>query len=227
MENQKNGAVWKSRLENLWYHSKWAILIGGFLAAFLLYTFFTGLGQARPDANLLYVGKTVLGVTQRQELTDLLCQQVIRLDANGNGAVEVDLIHLQPRLQGENELGEPVYQSQFYTDFQHELHTGDTSIFLIENLDIYEELLVDDLLVPLNQLFDQLPDAAADAFSLRLGDTSLYQLKAFRVLDPDTRLCLRQPRVVEGKTTQADREKHQSNRQVFCDMVAFTLLTKE
>lgn len=219
-ENKTQALGPGEKLKNFWYYYKGHLLVGGVILFILLFALVSGLSRHDPDANLLYLGTKTLSDTQRQEIHQAL-QQVIGKDLNQDQSIHTDLVSLSLRIAGKNEWGEIVYDSSFYEAYQQELYGGDTVIFLVESEDLYEQMLVDGLLVPLANIFGETPEQAHDAFSFRLGDLPLGKQKAFQVFSPDAYLCVRHVRVVNGQSTQGDQKKQQTNQEAFRAMAEY------
>lgn len=224
---EQTNASFGEKLQNFWYYYKLYVIVAAVLVFILLFTLITGLQRREPDANLLYVGGKTLTDSQVQHIYDTLKQNVIKEDLNGNGEVEPDLLSLRPKVAGKDEYGEIVYDASFYQDYEHELYSGDTVIFLVESKDLYERMLMDDLLVPLEDIFGKKPDNAFDAFSFRLGDLDLRKLDAFKVFSENAYLCVRHVRVVNGQVTEGSQKQQEYNLEAFRAMAEYQFFVSD
>ena len=226
-QNQTSPAGFREKIAHLWYYYKWVILVVALAAAFLLFTLINGLQYRAPDANLLYLGGKTLNTSQIDHIYSVMKKNILKEDYNQNGSVDADLISLRPRAAGKDEYGDVVYDPDFFSEYEHELYSGDTVIFIVESKDLYERMLIDDLLVPLEDILGERPDNAHDAFSFRMGDLDLSKLDAFKVFSKDAYLCVRQARVVNGKVTQGALKAQEYNRKVFAEMVNYQFFVSD
>ncbi len=226
-QNEKRTESFVSKLANFWEYNKWIVLVVALVIGFLLYTLIQGLQYRAPDANLLYLGGKSLTQSQTDHLYQTMRERILKEDYNQNGSIDVDLISLRPKAAGKDEWGDVVYDSDFFLEYEHELYSGDTVIFLVESKDLYERMLIDDLLVPLEDILGSCPENAHDAFSFRLGDLDLSKLDAFKVFSKEAYLCVRRPRVVNGTTTQGALKVQEHNQKVFAQMVGYQFFVSD
>ena len=99
------------------------------------------------------------------------------------------------------------------------LKTGECAVWFISPY-VYEQYGVETLAVPLAEIYgDAIPDSAANAYAVRLGDTAFYQTyAALRELPADTLVILTRPYVFGSVSKDA---YYENCRQMFLSIVSF------
>ncbi|MBQ9544916.1 MAG: hypothetical protein IJV00_07310, partial [Clostridia bacterium] len=195
--------------------------------AFVLFLVLNTASRVEPDANILYLGPKTFNLTQIDEITSTLNSKILTSDHNGDGKIVSDIISLRPVVTGTDENGETVYETAFAEQFRLEINSGDTVIFIIESESIYDKLVEDDLLMPLVEIFGEVPANADDAYSFKFGDTDMSKLDYFDVFTKNARLCFRYPRVVNGVASEQAKELSELNKKAFKDMISYRFKTED
>ena len=69
-ESYDNGEMnFKEKVEHIWYHYKWVIIIGGIIAVFLLVGLVQFFGNKDPDVNVMHVGPMYLSPSATDKAT--------------------------------------------------------------------------------------------------------------------------------------------------------------
>lgn len=219
MEENKTFA---SKIKNFWDYHKLVVIVSAIIAVFAVFLILNSASRVEPDANILYVGQKNFNLTQLDEITSTFEKLIIKSDHNGDGKIASDVISLRPVVNGRDGEGQTVYDPSFMESFQLEITSGDTMIFIIESEDIYDLLVEDDVLMPLAEIFGEVPENADDAYSFRFGATDMSKLDYLDVFSNNARLCFRYPRVINGVTSEQSKELCDLNLKSFKDMIAYS-----
>lgn len=207
---------------NFWEYHKIPIIVAVIAAALLIFFLVRGSSNPAPDADLLYIGPKSFTVAQIDSVNAAMTEKIITADHNSDGKIVSDLMSLVTKIKGVDEDGETVFDPAFMEEFRLEMQSGDTVIFIVENEALYDSLMIDDLLMPLEEIFGETPENAADPFSFRFGDLDLCKLDALDCFSKNARLCVRYPRVVNGVASDQAKKLTEYNLKVFRDMIAYS-----
>lgn len=206
-------------LDNIWYHYKWGLIIGGFFLLVFLVCFVQCSTKQDSDLSVTFAGGYTLTEGEVQGIKEVLSSVAKKAD-NGEEATLVGLLsypiytenELRAKYTGENgEFSDYPYRAAVSANterlntLQNYLLTGECSIWLVSEF-VYEEKNVGKKLgVPLADTFGEaLPAGAYDTYAVRLGDTALYQYySALQVLPEDTLIVLTQSFVVGASSNEA------------------------
>ena len=224
-----------SKLDNLWYHHKWLIIISLFFIVVLIIGIVQMAGGEKTDIRIVYCGSAVLSGEQRDAIESAF-EQVMSRDFDGDGKKRVRLNaftilsdkQLEEKKREATEDGDVLYydpnsKNDTLMQLNSLLGTGETIICLFED-HIYENLRDEDAFAKLENIVGYLPENAADEYSVRIGDTDLGQyFTAFENILPETRLCIRNMAVyaVVGNKKTAETE-YGYHKEMFCDALNFT-----
>ncbi len=193
-------AAW---LDNFWYHYKWLTIGVAFAVIVLTVCLLQTCTKEKQDIVMVYAGPTYLSVSENDQLEQVL-EDLMPYDYDKNGEkcalVSVYEIYSEEQIRAYNATApeglsiDTNRNSSQYSTYSTYLQTGESAIYLLDPW-LYDSLS-EDYLMPLSDVLGTVPDSAADAYSIRLGDTKLYQEQAaLRLLPEDTRICLMRPLV--------------------------------
>ena len=216
-----------SKLKNFWDYHKILVIAVAVIAVFALFLILNTASRVDPDANILYIGPKNFNLTQLDEITSTFNTKIIKEDHNGDGKIVSDVVSLRPVVTGRDEEDQLVYEPSFMEQFQLEINSGDTVIFIIESDDLYDLLVGDDILMPLAEIFGEVPVNADDAYSFRFGDTDMSKLDYLDAFSKNAHLCFRYPRVVNGVTSEQAKAVTALNLDSFKDMIAYSFKVED
>ena len=194
----------ESWLDNYWYHYKWpTIIVAFFLIVFLVCTLQLCTKESS-DIMITYAGSAYLKTDQQVMLENAL-EKALPEELAGKKEVTtgVNSYYILSKEQIEklqNQTDEEGYKidpgQAFVTEemstFTKYIQTGDTTILILEPW-IYAELFENgetDKLVSLQEALGAKPEGANDDYSVRLGDTKLYQKNPqLNFLPEDSLIC--------------------------------------
>ena len=189
-------------LDNYWYHYKWHTLIAAFFIFLVLFVVLQQAADPKADIQVVYCGPYTLTGSETEALRSA-CNDVMPEDFDGNGKKYTGIVRFQ--VYSDEELEQEArdnegkgtvnlaYNNTQMTAFNQFCMTGEASVFLCSPY-IYGQLRSRNILRPLSELWDVLPDSAADEYAIRLEDTAWYaENEALHVLPKDTLLVLTVP----------------------------------
>ena len=209
------------RVENFWYHYKWATIIGLFFLIVILICTLQMCGKEKEDINILYAGQIQLSTNEIASLESVI-EAVMPEDFDGNGKKEAALVNYQILSKDEIEQIEAQTDSEGvagyvdrsrtsgnYDNYYDYIQTGDTSICMLSPW-LYEDLKSRDRLMKLSDVLGYQPDGALDEYGIAVGDTGLYEAYGvMKKIPEDTVICILRPLVI-GKSSKENmyaREK--------------------
>lgn len=185
-------------LENFWYQHKWhagLIAFGVVIAAVLLWQIIT---YVAPDVYIIYTGPVALIGSRYTDLEAAITE--VMEDYNGDKKKEIsftDNTYLtEEQIAKKQEEGgyQPDYSAMqsSYSRFQMEITAGKHMLCMLDP-SLHEMVRDMDGFMPLSDIFgEDLPESAADAYGIRLGDTAFYkEFAGARILPADTILAVR------------------------------------
>ena len=213
-------------LENYWYHYKWHTIIIGAAVLILVICLWQTSTTKKHDTVIVYAGPMCLTTNEIIQLQEAL-SGILPSDKDSNGyksaAMNMYQIYSKDQiLEVEKETDatgasitvDRTRNTNQYSEFNHDIMTGQSSVYLIDPW-IYNELKAlndgdKQYLCELSFVFgDELPQGALeDGYGIRLGDTALYrEYSIVRRLPADTVICLMSP--FGGLGQKIDDENYQ------------------
>lgn len=216
--------TFKQWIENFWYHNKYTTIAVIAAAIFLGVSIGQMVSKKSPDANFLYMGTASISFTS-QGLIQESVGVFMKEDYNEDGEKSIDYIELtvlDPKKA--QDFDKTTYTSHEIDKvanerFTAELVAGDSMIYLADQK-YYETALAQDVLMPLEEILDEVPEKARDKYSVYLRDLDIFYLPGFNKLPGDTVIFVRYPvSLADSKKDLEEREKN--NLSVFRDMFEY------
>lgn len=209
------------RIANFFYHHKWHIAVAVFvlvLAAASVLAFFSSGGSS--DITVMYAGPQELFANTGGAVASAI--RSVRTSETEESVELADIPYYSPedmaRLGDAYTLDE-AGNARCLTEFREELTYGDTVFFMLSP-QLYEE--VRDSLVPLAEIFGEVPASAADDRSVTLGETDFYKFfTAVQVLPEDTRICMRRASALDAYSEERGAKTDELCKALFRDIVGF------
>ncbi len=198
-------------VENIWYHYKWAIIIGGLALVMLIAGIAQLASKKAPDVFIYHVSSEGVTVKSVERLTDSLSE--IASDYNRDGVVNVDFkeeIYIPDVISaGEGQLS--------VTDsFNLELFAGECVIYIMDE-SFY--LGNRDYMVDLVDVLGYVPKAAYDDKALLLSQLPAYEsTPGLMDLPEESFICVRKERV---GLNEMDETIYANNLEFFRKFVEF------
>ncbi len=193
-------AAW---FDNFWYHYKWLTIGVVFSVVVLTVCLLQTCTKEEQDIVMVYAGPTYLSVSENDQLEQVF-EDLMPYDYDKNGEhcalVSVYEIYSEEQIRAYNATApegaaiDTNRNSSQYSTYSTYMQTGESAVYFLDPW-LYESISKD-YLMPLGDVLSGIPDGAMDAYSVRLGDTKLYEEQAaLRLLPADTRICLMRPLV--------------------------------
>jgi|GEM_PF-710442 len=213
--------TFKQWIENFWYHNKYTTIAVIAAAIFLGVSIGQMVSKNTPDANFLYMGTASISFTS-QGLIQESVGAFMKEDYNGDGEKSIDYIELtvlDPKKA--QDFDKTTYTSREIDKvaserFIAELVAGDSMIYFADQK-YYETALAQDILMPLDEILEKVPEEARDRYSIHLRDLDIFYLPGFNKLPADTVVFMRYP-VAVADSKKSLREREENNLSVFRDM---------
>lgn len=193
-------------LDNFWYHYKWPVIVVAFFV-FVGAVCFTQCAQRETgDVTLVYAGGCTLTAEQHEQIVDVFDAVAPKKEESGE---KLATLLTQYSIYTEEEMKnactdeDGTYSPSAFASFKQVtqshldnfrtyIQTGESGIWLVSEY-VYDIQNIDTIAKPLNELFETVPEAAYDAYAIRLADTEIYQYyDALKVLPEDTLIVMSQ-----------------------------------
>ncbi len=219
-------------IENVWYHYKWPILVVTFFVVLGLICFAQCGTREAADMTVAYAGGYTLTGGERESVADALeAAMKIKQSTERSPTVMVatfsvftDEAMRELSKDSEGNISVSSYSSmknvsnENFKTFSTYVMTGESAVWLVSEY-VYSQMNLNEIAVPLTELFGELPKSAHNEYAIRLSDTELYRYyDALKVLPKDT-LILMPRSYVWGES--ANEESYAEFEQLFRAIVEF------
>jgi hypothetical protein len=211
-----------SRLSNIWYHYKWAIIIAlGFVVA-LSVAFVQSVTKVAPDAAMLYAGTQGITATEYDKFKSET-NQLLSKDYNGDGVKNIDIVQIIFYMFS-SEDGEiksfynPSEQVAMKQRFDIELATGHCVIYILDKA-LYNG--IKDMILPLEEALGYVPEYSEDGYCIELSDLPAFYHSAFSSIPDDNVICVRRIRKNSPLGKDDDTVFYNNCISVFKDIVEY------
>lgn len=220
--------TFRQKIENFWYHNKFAVIVIGAFAIFIIIAMAQLLTKKSPDANFLYMGPASVAFAGENQIQSSMAE-IMKEDYNEDGEKYIDYIELTALetnveyndTEGDFATGYTTMQMQqtIGESFAAHIIAGDSMIYLLDE-QYFNVAKQTDVLMPLSEALGYTPDFAVNEYAVYLSDLDVYYLPGLRLLPKTTLLCIRYPvTLTAGKSKVEKREK--CNISVFRDMFSY------
>ena len=221
-------------LDNFWYHYKWHVIV----VLFFLVIAVVGLVQCgtqnTDDAIVTFAGGYTLSGGEIEQISNVF-SAIAPSKKDGEGKLSVGLnaysIYTEEQLRAlatdpdTKEYSPYAFQSAKQVNTNHiqnfstYVETGSSAVWLVSEY-VYQYQNLSQLSVPLEEMFEELPAGAYDAYAIRLADTKLYQYyDVLWVLPEDTLILMPKSFALWGESSNP--EKYEMFRQIYGAIVEF------
>ena len=212
-----------SWLDNFWYHYKWRTIIIAFVVIVLGVCSINLLTTPQSDILITYAGpkEFVTAPEEKAAINSALSDVSAKIYGDkARASLNSFLVYSKEQIEEiESELDENGNQkytvdTAFITSelnsFDEYSKSGSSFILLLDP-SVYQRLLNQsgetERLVDLSAIYESTPEGANDKYSVRLGDTKLYQSVAeIRALPADTIVCLHGKLILSVNQKEYDKQ---------------------
>lgn len=223
-------------LDNIWYHYKVIIMVGGFLLICVVIMLTQFVQRDKYDAMILYTGPHLPTAVEILDIQSSF-ESVMKEDYDGNGAKDVALSSLF--LMTEEQLEDEKYYTdaegnQVYINagemvttrqqFSTQIFAGETLICLLDPA-WYDMAKKQDAFVPISELTDKKFDCMYDESALYFRDTPFGEyFDSAEAFPEDTLICFRRVPTVSGLVNaEKEKKRYNFNRDFFIDILEFEI----
>lgn len=223
------GGFW----ENFWYHNKWKTIIISAAAVILLICTMQMCTRENYDVYLLYAGPGYLTPNETRSAQDAVKQIMPDYNEDGERGVMLSMFNYLNPAQIEAKLAqaeaEGVELSVDYLgnasvleQYDMEVMSGESVIYLLDPA-LYESVKYAGGLIPLAEIFDEIPAGAIDEYGVRFADTDFAKtFSIFEEIPADTVLCIRRVSTMSFFKGQKKTERiHAYHVDLFRQILAF------
>ena len=221
-------------LDNYWYHYKWPTIIIAFFVTVGIICTVQMINKDEYDVYAVYSGGKYFTVDEQKTLEEAFSYVIDDYDGNDEKKVCLkkivvltaeELKQKQAEANAENE--NLAFNFESRTDaieqLSMEMMTGQSYVcFFSEGM--YEQMKDKDRFVPLNDVFETVPETAVDEYAVRLSDTEFgkYFKDATSVMGEDTVVCLRRISVQDAGSDKKTAE-YENHSDFFKRLIEFRL----
>lgn len=220
-------------LDNFWYHYKWSVIGIAFAFITILICTLQMCEREKIDAYVMYAGPAPL--TDGDERTNILAalKAVLPEDFNGDGEKYVELV--SNYIMSEEEIEEAraeAADSDFYINgaffsenqkkFENLIVAGEYSVCLLSPY-LYESVKSANGFMPLDEIFETVPEGAIDEYGIRLSETDFGSyFPGVNELPKDTVLCMRRIGTLSSFLNKGGtKEDYEKSLKLFCAIVNY------
>lgn len=213
-----------SWFDNYWYHYKWHTIAAVFIIFVLLICIVQCATVPKNDIIFTYAGpKEFVTAPEEKVGINSTLSDISRktYGDKANAMLNSFLIYSKEQIEKiESELDEDgnqkyVVDTAFNTSQMNsfdEFSRSGASFILLLDPSVYQRLIdqsgTSERLVELSAIYGSTPEGAFDKYSVRLGDTKLYQsIPELRALPADTVVCLHAKLILSTKQKEYDMQK--------------------
>ena len=228
-----------SWLDNFWYHYKWHTIVTAFIAVVLVTCIVQFVTTPKSDILFTYAGPKEFVTAPEEKIAINSALSSVSKKVYGEdskASLNSFLIYSKEQIKeiesevDENGKQKYVVDTSFNTSEMNsfdEFSKSGASYILLLDPSIYQRFINQngeaDRLIELSAVYGNTPEGALDKYSVRLGDTKLYQtVPEIRALPADTVVCL------HGKLILSTNQKeYDTQMQVFKELAVLGDITNE
>ena len=217
------GSGFLTWLDNFWYHYKWHTIATVFIVIVLSVCVVQACNSERSDILFTYAGpkEFVTKPDEKVSVNSALSDSARKVyGEKANASLNSFLIYSKEQIeQIESELDENgnqkyVVDTAFNTSEMNgfdEFSRSGASFILLLDPSVYQRLIdqsgESERLMELSTIYEETPNGAYDKYSVKLGDTKIYQsMPELRVLPADTVVCLHAKLILSTKQKDYDKQ---------------------
>ena len=212
-----------SWLDNFWYHYKWHTIVTVFIVLILGISTAQACNSEKSDIIFTYAGPKEFITAPEEKLAINSSLSDISKKIYGeksNASINTFLVYSKEQIEEiESELDENgkqkyVIDTAFNTNEMNsfnEFSKSGASFILLLDPSVYQGFIAQngeaERLIELSAIYGSTPEGAIDKYSVRLGDTKIYQtVPELQVLPADTVVCLHGKLILSTKQKDYDMQ---------------------
>lgn len=221
--------------ENYWYHHKWKTIIIGVALLIVMICTVQMCAKETPDVYLMYAGPGFLTANEAREVQNSFRQIMEDYNEDGEKGVLLTSINYLTQEQIDEKLAIAEKEgvdliidyggnNDAYERFSLEVLAGESVICILDPF-FYEQLKASNGLMELQEVLEEVPAEAVDAYGVRFRDTEFSRFfTATHVFPEDSILCIRRVSVMSAFKGQAKTERaHAYHTELFRAVMEFSM----
>ncbi|MBO4355714.1 MAG: hypothetical protein J5850_02535 [Clostridia bacterium] len=188
-----------SKLDNLWYHHKWKIIIISFFVIVLVICVVQTCSREEYDFQLIYAGSLVTRSEQENAVVNAFMTMIPKDGKDHNGFLhtyavlsdeEIEELKKEAAKEGDSIFYDTSLRNEAINEINTLIRTGEVSICIISPY-VYDVLSMTGKFVPLTDIIGYRPDSAYDDYAVYLKKTGFGSyFSAFENMPEDTLICI-------------------------------------
>lgn len=210
-------------IDNVWYHYKWTIILGGAIIAFLVVALVQLFRNEEPDVYIMHVGPMLISPAAAEDIDETVAGMAY--DCNDDGEVNVNVLDITIN-KFSNESGDVVVNydenNKGFMRFQTEIRAGDAIIYLLD--EPYFEVCVEEgILAPLDTVVDDayMPEKVISGYGVKLSDLKAYELDGLSNVPETAILCLRRAPEEDDISYGRTMESWECSKTAFVNIIKY------
>ena len=216
------------KLENFWYLHKWHLGIGAVVAALVITLICQIIFNVPADVYIMYAGPGAMVGRDYDKLEEAIVAAMG--DYNEDGHKEISFSDntflTENEIERRKELN-PKYtydvtaNNASYQRYMAEISAG-THMFCMLDPELYRGLAELGGLVPLSEIFDEVPEYATEEYGICIGDTEFYKTNAdIQYIPRDTMIAVRLPSAIDIKSEEKKQQQLEYHKALLRDIVEY------
>lgn len=180
------------RLENFWYHYKWAAIITAFFSIVFIIFAVQIFTRESYDVYMIYAGPVNIFSDDHNDM-----DKAVNKFASDEQEISINIQNIVyvPEKSAEEYKKNDIYFSpaenqRAFNDFSKNLVNGKNTILFLTP-ELYNFAIERGAVLPLSEIFENIPSFALDSFGLKLSETRFYKENGVCNLPDDTIVCFR------------------------------------
>lgn len=213
----------KQWFENIWYHYKWCIIIGGLILVFVVIALVQHLSNKEPDIHIMHIGPMYISPAASEQIEDSL--KPFSKDGNGDGEVNINILDITVD-KFKSEGSDVVYyldkNSEGYKRFRAEISAGDSIIYFLDE-HYFNECVELGILTPFEDIIDDvdMPENVISGCGVKISELDAYQLPGFDSIPEGAVLCIRRSPEKDELSYGRTQEEWDNNRKTFVNIIKY------
>ncbi len=208
--------------ENIWYHYKWVIIIGGVVVLFLIVSLGQLFSNSEPDVNILHVGPMYISVDAAEDIEKTVA--TLSDDYNGDGEINTYLLDITINKVSDDASDPAVqqYNSEGYTRFQTEIRAGDAIIYFLRQ-EYFDICVQEGILTFFEDIIDDayMPENVIEGCGVKFSELDASKLPGFSAIPENAILCIRQSPNDDEINYGRTEEEWQGNKRTFINIIKY------
>ena len=199
--NDKLSYTLRQKIENFWYHHRFATIAVCFVVFVLLWTVISSIGKGGEEAYIGYIGEYAYSHSETQDISEKM-SSALGVDFDGDGKTKIEFVptHYYSSSQieelstkeldeGEDLQFHPALNRKNYENFEREIENGSVYVWFVSK-EVYESM-DKDLLMPISDVLGyELESGAVDEYAVDCSSLS-FSHDTIRAVTYNTYLVMR------------------------------------